>query len=75
MTTTTRYAVTGMTCEHCVRAVTDELSDLPGVAGVEVHLVPGGDSVVALTTERPVDEGLLCAAVAEAGYVLTGVTR
>ena len=44
MTTTTTYAVTGMTCEHCVRAVTSELGALPGVQAVQVELVPGGSS-------------------------------
>ena len=35
MSTTTTYGVTGMTCDHCVRAVTDELTALPGVRDVE----------------------------------------
>ena len=26
MSTTATYSVTGMTCDHCVRAVTDEMS-------------------------------------------------
>ena len=39
------YTVTGMTCEHCVRAVTQELSGLPGVAGVEVDLGTGAVTV------------------------------
>ena len=36
MSTARIYGVTGMTCEHCVRAVTDELTGLPGVRDVEV---------------------------------------
>ena len=43
---TTIYAVTGMTCEHCARAVTQELERLGGVRGVTVDLVPGGESRV-----------------------------
>ncbi len=31
-------AVEGMTCEHCVRAVTDAVCALPGVVGVAVDL-------------------------------------
>ena len=34
MTTTTTFGVDGMTCGHCVSAVTSELSALPGVADV-----------------------------------------
>ena len=33
--------ITGMTCEHCVRAVTKALKDVPGVTDVEVNLQPG----------------------------------
>ena len=36
------YRVGGMTCEHCVRVVTADLTDLAGVAGVTVALVPAG---------------------------------
>ena len=41
---TTTYPVTGMTCEHCVSAVTSELGGLNGVSGVTVDLVPDGSS-------------------------------
>ena len=32
----TTYSVTGMTCEHCVHAVTEELARLDGVTKVAV---------------------------------------
>ena len=35
------FAVTGMTCEHCVRAVTDAVGGVPGVAGLAVDLAAG----------------------------------
>lgn len=35
MTTTTSFSVTGMTCGHCLSAVTDELSSIPGVETVD----------------------------------------
>ena len=38
------YAVTGMTCGHCVASVTEELEALPGVESVDVRLQPGGAS-------------------------------
>ena len=39
--TSTTYQVTGMTCEHCVRAVTEEIGNVPGVTAVTVALVAG----------------------------------
>jgi copper chaperone len=65
--TTTTYAVTGMTCEHCVHAVTEELSALDGVSQVEVDLVPDGESKVTVTSEAALTEGAVAAALDEAG--------
>ncbi len=71
--TTSTYTVTGMTCEHCVRAVTSELAGLAGVAGVAVELVPGGQSRLTVTSAEPLTESALTAALDEAGgYVLSG---
>jgi copper chaperone len=71
--TTTTYAVTGMTCEHCVHAVTGELSGLDGVSRVEVDLVPGGESKVTVTSEAALTEQAVTAALDEAGdYALAG---
>jgi copper chaperone len=67
--TTASYTVTGMTCGHCVTAVTEEVTQLPGVTGVEVDLVSGGLTV---TSEQPVDESAVRAAVEEAGYEVSG---
>ncbi|MEV1331477.1 heavy metal-associated domain-containing protein [Micromonospora costi] len=61
------YAVTGMTCEHCVRAVTDELSTLPGVREVRVDLATGTATV---TSAQPLPDEVVRAAVDEAGYEL-----
>ena len=70
MTTTTLH-VTGMTCGHCVNAVTDELSALTGVDQVAIDLVPGGTSTVTVTSSAALEPGALRAAVDEAGYELT----
>ena len=70
MSTTATYAVSGMTCAHCVNAVTEEVSALPGVTDVRVDLDSGALDV---TSEAPVDEDAVRAAVDEAGYAL--VTR
>ena len=67
-THTTQIVVAGMTCGHCVSAVTEELSGLPGVDGVEVDLHPGEDSGVTITSRDPLDPAAVEAAVAEAGY-------
>ncbi|HSK54358.1 MAG TPA: heavy-metal-associated domain-containing protein [Jiangellales bacterium] len=72
MSTTTRWTVTGMTCGHCEAAVRDEVSRLGGITAVEVDLVPGGVSVVTVTSDAPPDEAALRAAVDEAGYELVG---
>lgn len=66
------YLVDGMTCQHCVHAVTEELTAVPGVTGVEVFLVPGGASTVQVTSEAELDRGAVAAAVDEAGYQLAG---
>jgi len=64
------YRVTGMTCEHCVSAVTDELTALPGVASVGVQLVAGGTSSVTVESEAPLARDAVAEAVDEAGYAL-----
>jgi copper chaperone len=67
------YAVTGMTCEHCVRAVQDELGALDGVDNVAVELVPGGTSAVTVTSSQPLADEQVAAALDEAGdYHLAG---
>ncbi|MEG8035264.1 copper chaperone CopZ [Curtobacterium sp. PhB142] len=66
--TTELLLVEGMTCEHCVLSVTEELTELEGVSDVAVALVPGGASSVTVTSDAPVDAGALRGAVAEAGY-------
>ena len=62
------YTVTGMTCGHCVSSVTEEVTAIPGVSGVEVDL-PSGRLTV--TASEPVEDGLVRAAVEEAGYALS----
>ena len=67
----TTITVSGMTCEHCVRAVSDELTALDDVTAVEVDLRPGQDSSVVLTSSAPLDPSAVRAAVEEAGYTVT----
>jgi copper chaperone len=65
---TTTVTVRGMTCGHCVSAVTQELSALPGVSDVAVDLHEGGDSPVRVTSSNDLDLAAVRAAVEEAGY-------
>jgi copper ion binding protein len=64
---TTAYTVVGMTCGHCVNAVTEEVGRLPGVRDVQVDLASGA---VTVTSDGPLDETAVAAAVDEAGYRL-----
>ena len=68
----TPYLVFGMTCGHCVSAVTEEIGKLDGVTGVEVDLVAGGESRVFVTSTAPLSHAAVGAAVDEAGYQLVG---
>ena len=56
------FTVTGMTCQHCVASVTEEVTDLPGVTEVDVDLASGRLHVVGEVSAEQVQ-----AAVAEAG--------
>jgi len=70
-TTTATYSVTGMTCSHCVAAVTEEVSRLDGVSSVDVDLNTGGESRVTVTSTAPLLVDAVREAVDEAGYTLT----
>ena len=61
------YTVVGMTCGHCVQAVTDEIARLGGVGEVAIDLASGR---VDITSEAPLDREAVQAAVDEAGYTL-----
>jgi len=65
--TTTTYSVTGMTCDHCVKAVTDELMQLDGVSEVTIDLPTGA---VTVTSAGDLGQKAVAAAVDEAGYAL-----
>jgi copper chaperone len=64
---TSTYTVVGMTCAHCVQAVTTEVSALPGVDSVLVELDSGA---LTITSSTHLDETAVRAAVDEAGYEL-----
>ena len=59
------YAVAGMTCEHCVRSVTEEVGEVAGVRDVDVDLASGR-----LVVRGDASDDAVRAAVAAAGYEL-----
>jgi copper ion binding protein len=61
------YTVTGMTCQHCVSSVTEEITEIPGVQNVDVALDTGQ---VTVTSDEPIADDDVRAAVSEAGYEL-----
>lgn len=65
MSATATYTVIGMTCGHCVKAVTAELRSLDAVTQVDVDLATGR---VDVTSDRPLDVDVVPAAISEAGY-------
>ena len=69
-TTTATYAVTGMTCSHCVAAVTEEVGRLTGVSAVEVDLKAGGNSRVTVISAEPLPVDAVRKAIDEARYSL-----
>ncbi|KNX38964.1 heavy-metal-associated domain-containing protein [Luteipulveratus halotolerans] len=64
---TATYTVTGMTCGHCVASVTEEVQEIAGVTDVKVDLASGALTV---TSDQPVADDAVRAAVDEAGYAL-----
>ncbi|MGH8940741.1 MAG: heavy-metal-associated domain-containing protein [Actinomycetes bacterium] len=67
--TISEYTVTGMSCQHCVTAVTEEVVKIDGIADVQVDLAAGR---VRITSEAPLDDGAVRAAIDEAGYEVAG---
>jgi copper chaperone len=67
MPITRTFAVSGMTCDRCVSAVTRELRALDGVTDVAVTLNPAGDSIATVTSTAPVSDEQVAAALDEAG--------
>ena len=63
----TTINVSGMTCGHCVSAVTMELSLLPSVTEVVVDLESGQ---VTITSDAALEQAQLATAIDEAGYEL-----
>lgn len=61
--------VKGMSCQHCVNAVTQALNGIDGLSGVAVSLEKGEAS---FNEDKPVDMEVIKKAVQEAGYQVEG---
>ncbi len=68
MSSTATFTVSGMTCEHCVASVSDEVLEIAGVTSVDIDLPTGRLTV---TSDQPLSEDEVAAAVDEAGYRLS----
>ncbi|MEZ2391532.1 heavy-metal-associated domain-containing protein [bacterium RCC_150] len=66
----TNVSVSGMTCGHCVSAVSEEIEALAGVENVEIDLNSGGISTVTITSTKELSPSEIGEAVAEAGYLV-----
>lgn len=64
----TTYFVKGMTCQHCIDALTEELSAVEAVQSVDVALSPGGVSMVHVDSSAELDDAAVSDAVEDAGY-------
>jgi copper chaperone len=65
----TTIKIKGMTCRHCVMAVTKALNGMDGIRDVRVNLETGEAS---FTEEKPVDRALIRERIAEAGFEVVG---
>lgn len=66
---TIEFQVEGMSCQHCVAAVTNAIREHDGTAQVQVDLASGR---VAVESAQPAET--LKTAIDEAGYTVTAVT-
>ena len=66
MSVSRTYTVSGMTCDHCVASVREEVAEVAGVQAVDVDLASGR---LVVTGEAFADAAVR-AAVAEAGYAV-----
>ena len=61
--------IKGMSCQHCVMAVTKALGALEGIKNVQVDLESG---LATYEEVKPVDPQKIAAAIKKAGYEVVG---
>lgn len=67
---TYKFIVSGMTCEHCIASVTEELKEVERVTDVRVDLNAEGESEVFVDSNGPLNIEAAQAAIGEAGYTV-----
>lgn len=67
--TISEYTIAGMSCQHCVAAVTEGVGAIVGVTQVQVDLATGK---LRITSSAPLDDSAVRAAIDEAGYEVAG---
>ena len=67
------FYVSGMTCGHCVQAVTEEVQKINGVTSVDVVLNTDGASQVTISADVDLSDSDIAAAIDEAGYEIASV--
>lgn len=65
-----KISISGMSCEHCVKHVSQALQELPGVSKVEVNL--GGNHAIVESSSELSDEAIKTA-IDDAGYEVTAI--
>lgn len=63
--TTERFQVPDVSCQHCVKSITGEVSSLPGVQQVQVAL---DSKIVTVEHSGQSDTAAIVAAIKEAGF-------
>ena len=62
--------VAGMTCDHCVKAITEELSKISGVTTVNIELNTDAPTPVNIVADIDISDADITAAIEEAGYTI-----
>ena len=72
--TTSTFKITGLTCDHCVNAIKEEVGEIAGVTNIEVELVKGGKSTLTIQADRALTKADIAPAIEEAGesYAIVG---
>lgn len=65
MSSTQTFAITGMTCGHCVQSVTEEVSEIAGIRDVVVDLESAS---LTFSSDEEISRDAVIAAVTEAGF-------
>ncbi|MCX2727906.1 heavy-metal-associated domain-containing protein [Thermomicrobium sp. 4228-Ro] len=63
------YRVPDVSCQHCIRAITEELRKIEGIQDIEVDLT---SKTVRVVSEETVPDERIRSGIEEAGYTIAG---